>query len=499
MFLLLVVIVIAIKTIPIRDELAPFQFCDETIWLNEVSQMIRSGSLVPQEFRSGSLSILPVFLAVKFCSFFFQRNLSENEITVMARVLLIVFGSALTLLFFRRILEKLQIKSWLLIPAGAVLLLNPTQLSFSRYWYPDHFIVLPSTIFLLACVRIIIDRNTSLRSYAYVGLAFALIVSTKYTAVSAAICFLPLVTVGLNKVRRSTQIKTATIRLLTVFGFSVTSFSLINYGIFFHYSKFVLDFKFNLQNYSQLAGGIVPLQFYAWMLIVAPFGLFGLPWIVLGMRSIWNSSRTLLITILPFLMILLIGLARSGLTTSRNIAIGLPFITLFLVVGINQWTSDSFVGRRSFLAIRISLPFLMLSPIAAESLRSIQSDIQTDSRDQAVTWVRKNIPTNVSLGSNEFCSGLSPGDVAGFKTTIDPTFSLRLDYYLLNSYWDSPLSPYYQSHSNQKFFHFYRLKNSSVPFRFPNLDKTNFIPRGYEIIKVLSGDGPEIIVLRRNS
>ena len=490
---------IAVKAIPLRDELSPFQFCDETIWLNEVSRMIESGSLVPQEFRSGSISILPVFLVAKFYSAIFRHNLTTNELTLLARFLLIIGGAAIAFLLFGRILQKLHIKSWLIAPACVILLLNPAQLAFGRYWYPDHFIILPSTIFLLACINIVCSKNTSPRDFVYVGLAFALIISTKYTAVSAYICILPLVTVGLNITPKSSQLGIAIKRLLIITGTAVASFAVINYGIFFHFAKFLSDFKFNLQNYSQLQGGLRPFLFYAWMLIVAPFGLLGLPWVALGVRSLWKNSSVLLLAFVPWLVILLIGLARSGLTPSRNIAIGLPFITLIFIVGVDQWASGETNLQQRSVVTRLVLLFLLLLPVAVESLTAIRTDLHSDSRDQAVIWVKSNIPKDVSIGSNEFCSGLSPGDVSGYKTTIDPTFGLQLDYYLLNSYWDSPLSPYYQSISNQRFFHFYRIKNSAVPSKFPSLEKAEYVPEGYKIVKAISGDGPEIVILKKDN
>jgi hypothetical protein len=491
------VLVVAIKTIPLRDELSPFQFCDETIWINEVSRMIQSGSLIPQEFRSGSTSILPVFLAAKLLTTIFQHDLTSDELTLLARALLIVGGAAMTFLIFGRVLQKLKIASWLIAPACTLLLLNPSQLAFSRYWYPDHFIILPSTIFLLTCVNVISSKQKSSRHFFYVGLAFALLVSTKYTTITASVCFFPLVMAHINTTSRFSQVKVAIRRLLTISVSAIALFSLLNYGIFFHYIKFTRDFRFNLQNYSQLPGGLNSLLFYTWMLIVAPFGLLGFPLIALGVRGVWKKSLSLLLAVVPFLVFLLIGLARSGVTISRNIAVGLPFVTLFLVVGINQWISNSRNRSQSSISMHLVFPLLLLLPVAGESLISIRSDLRADSRDQAVIWINKNIPMDTNIGNNEFCSGISPGDVAGIKTTNDPTFSLQLDYYLINSYWDSPLSPYYQSNLNQRFFHFYRLKNGSIPIDFQRLRRQDYVPEGYEIVKVIDGDGPEILILKK--
>ena len=49
-------------------------------------------------------------------------------------------------------------------------------------------------------------------------------------------------------------------------------------------------------------------------------------------------------------------------------------------------------------------------------------------------WIKNNVQMFTNNGRSQFCTGSSSGDISGFKTDIDPTSSLQLDYYLLNSY-----------------------------------------------------------------
>ena len=65
------------------------------------------------------------------------------------------------------------------------------------------------------------------------------------------------------------------------------------------------------------------------------------------------------------------------------------------------------------------------------------------------------------------------------------------------SYWRSSVSDAYKGDWWQRYFHFYRFGDNSIP-PFPILSKPELqVPSGYELIAKFSGDGPEIVVLRR--
>jgi hypothetical protein len=76
---------------------------------------------------------------------------------------------------------------------------------------------------------------------------------------------------------------------------------------------------------------------------------------------------------------------------------------------------------------------------------------------------------------------------------------LQLDYYVINSFWFSPIFRHYETKSDQRYFHYYRFLNYGNPLFRQHTDITELIPSNYVIEKVFSGDGPEIVVLRRIS
>jgi hypothetical protein len=109
----------------------------------------------------------------------------------------------------------------------------------------------------------------------------------------------------------------------------------------------------------------------------------------------------------------------------------------------------------------------------------------------------------VVIGVNEFCSGNSPAQIAGNEVVVDPTFTQNLDYYVLNSYWSNPFSNEYLEKGvlsliDQSKIHFEQWNSTKLignlgPIRLSQ----NNLPKNYEVRKVVRGNGPDIIVLKK--
>ena len=115
-----------------------------------------------------------------------------------------------------------------------------------------------------------------------------------------------------------------------------------------------------------------------------------------------------------------------------------------------------------------------------------------------------NLPRSEAIGINEFCSGSSPAEVAGYQVISDPTLSSKLNYYVLNSFWDGPFKEFYAKQGV-----LFRIDKSRVHFEqwnstrlVGNLDTFLFKPKKlsikeYEIIKKFTGNGPDITILKK--
>ncbi len=496
-FYVLLAVSVGIRFPHVFKELSPYQFCDEDIWLTEVQRMVAEKSFVPNQFLSGSLSVIPAFLISQLTKLTIGRELNGNELTVAVRVVLI-HGSVIAAAFiYRKLLRTLLRNEWTVICGLAILLLNPSSLAFSLYWYPDHYIIFPAVFFYYSVVAAITNKMYLRNQWILIGVAWAVLVSTKYTALLAATMLIPL----LISEGRISPLRTSSTRVFRrvalVFAVFMSSFLLLNYGILFNLSKFLEDFLFNFNNYSRFQGGVQSLLFYLYTTIVSPYGLVSLPLFILGVASIFRQNKVVGWSLVSFPVLLVVSLSRSGFTISRNTAVLIPITSTFLICGIQEALTFGKKFTRILRPLIFTFTAIALSFPAAESISQLEKSIEQDSRLIASKWISENIPAYASIGTNEGCSGASPADTAGLSTTRDPMMELQLDFYVINSFWNSPISRYYESTSDQRYFHFYRFLGYGNPLFRQSFDIAGLIPPNYYEEITFSGDGPEIVVLRR--
>ena len=272
---------------------------------------------------------------------------------------------------------------------------------------------------------------------------------------------------------------------------------MLNNGVIYNPNKFIEDFLLNFNNYARYKGGIQTFVFYLYTMLVSPFGLVSFVLLVFGVVFVFKLNKLVGWSLISFPVLLVLSLSRSGLTISRNTAVLLPITSIFLICGLQEVISISKKTTRTpRLLIFIFVAFSMSFPVG-ESISQVQTSLKHDSRVLASTWISENIPGYSSIGHNEGCSGASPADTAGLISTPDALMELQLDFYVLNSFWNSPIYRHYETKSDQRYFHFYRFLNYGNPLFRQHTDIAELIPTNYVIEKVFSGDGPEIVVLRR--
>ena len=116
----------------------------------------------------------------------------------------------------------------------------------------------------------------------------------------------------------------------------------------------------------------------------------------------------------------------------------------------------------------------------------------------------KNISKDASFGTNEFCSGVSPAESSSNSIHSDKYFSKNLDYYVINSYWNSSIDHLYHGKIpiflilDQSKIHFNYFNNKNF-FSFYAEKPTSKILEKYSIIKTFTGSGPKIYILKRNN
>lgn len=492
------VLAVLLRLEPLNDELFPYLFCDEEIWFLEAKRMLTEGTFVPKVFLSGSPVLLPVVGIARFLqSGLLSTKLTDFQLVVLARAVLIIPSIVGSIYILNKVLNLLKVSSRSRLVALIAFSCSPTSLAMSRYWYPDHFIVLPAAFALYMSIRIWMDETASFWRWSGLGGAIGVLASTKYSGFLMLAVVAPLVVVRYRTELRDSSGALLVFKLvLCTVGCVAGSFLILNFGALIHPSLFVQDFVRNNSIYEQFDGGAAALWTHLWYASILPFGLTATPILIGGVFTLARQRLSLFITLMIFPVILVVVLSNYGFGTSRNTAILLPFAVVVLGAGLDpSWTWLRGFVARPLIAMVCTL--LLFTPMMLETVIGMVRDWRPDSRVLAQVWLKQNIPASTIVGVNEGCSGPTVPRLEGYATVNDPMMTERLEIYVLDSYWESYFSSAFKSEWWQRQYHFYRLGDDSIP-PIPLLSSPRLIiPSDYQIRARFVGDGPEIIVIER--
>ena len=482
----------------IVNDLPPYQFCDETVYQNEVTRMVNAGDWIPNEFRAGGFNIYPAYFTFILINVFLPSPLSSLQMLVIGRILYVVLLPAISILFAFKISNLFVGK----VPAIiASFLFSISLLYYVNFWYPDTYIQFGVLGFLYFALLILLKKNEKFKTYAYLGIFLSVAVSTKYTALVLLMpAILLLCYKFLEKRERSKTFWKNSLGSIAVF-FVCTLF--LNIGALFRPKTFIGGFIFNLDNYGTTAGTRYDgFLYYAAILLINSFGVFGFLYSLIGLFSSKNKKLIFLfLSLYPTILVLLLG--DKKWVIARNMSSASVFLIPFLALGVG-WavkklaTSEKLLGKfiTALFGLSIFVPLVSYGYLVVK-------EISTDTRVSAVNWISSSIDKSVVIGVNEFCSGDSPAQIAGNEVVVDPTFTQNLDYYVLNSYWSNPFSSEYLEKGvlslvDQSKIHFEQWNSTKLignlgPVR---LDQSN-LPKNYEVRKVVRGNGPDIIILKK--
>jgi 4-amino-4-deoxy-L-arabinose transferase-like glycosyltransferase len=511
---LIIFLAVLLRVPAIFQELPPYLFCDESMFADEAFAMLQQGRMLTGQFKAGGLNIyIPLLIAKPL--FFFNDHIFSytlfgyTNFVMLGRIAYVLLLNPLTLVFIYFSAVELFQKKTIGLCAALAFLISPFMLANSRMWYPDHYIVFFSAglfYFLIRHYKAPLHRL----NYPFIGIFLALTISTKYTG----LLLVPVVGLvllmnlfwPLNRIQSYTR---ANWRLILKWLCAAALSSLVvllvaNFSAVVNTPKFILDFNFNVENYRQYGSlGWRGVVFYLFTLYGLSLGGFGVIAIYFGYQGLFKAHPRLIL-----LMLAPIGLATylgvSGLVLFRNMTIFLPLIFLLAGVGIYRLCVYASAGTR----LQKTLSVLVLIGIVFSQLPqivvTIKRDFATDSRILAEDWLKQNIPTTSSVGTNEFCAGPSPAKVAGLSTQIDPFMKQNLDYYVFDTYWASVFEPIYKGNKgalqiwDQKYLHFYFLNDIDI-FRWKTQPTRveSVVPSGYHIVKWFKSNGPDVLILQK--
>ncbi len=226
------------------------------------------------------------------------------------------------------------------------------------------------------------------------------------------------------------------------------------------------------------------------------------PFIFVGYYVLIKKCVLISLSLLIVPIVFCIYMGAGSLVINRNVAILIPFVLPVFSVGIAFTFNILRAQFKKFTSVLLA--GLLLIPLMWPLSLMVSSDLQADSRIIAAQWVKSNISAYSSVGNNEFCSGPSPAQIVGMSVKNDPNFQSGYDYYLINSYWNSSLSPYYWNKGllqtiNLNFLHFYNFNDRSL---WKNDDPLitlyeGFQRNGYVLLKIFKGSGPDIYLFKK--
>lgn len=482
----------------ILNDLPPYQFCDETVYQNEVIRMVGASDWIPNEFRAGGFNIYPAIFLFNVINFFIPSPLSSLQMLIIGKIFYVVLLPSISILFTFKISQLFVGK----VPAIiTTLIFGISTFYYMNFWYPDSYIQFGVLGFLYFALLILLKKNESARTYAYLGIFLSIAISTKYTALALLGPALLLLSYKIfDRSGRSKRFWKNSLTSIVVF-FVCTL--ILNIGALFRTEAFVDGFLFNLNNYASADGTRYDgFLYYVGILLVNSFGVFGFISLLIGLVSFRNKKLVLLFLVMyPIILVLLLGDKRWVI--ARNMSSASVFLIPFLALGIafaikKIETSEKLLGRfvAALVALSIFVPFISYTYLVVK-------DITIDTRVSAAKWISSTIGKDVVIGVNEFCSGESPAQVAGNAIKVDPTFTQNLDYYVLNSYWSNPFSSQYLEKGvlsliDQSKIHFEQWNSTKLIGGLGSIKlEQRLLPTNYEIRKVIRGNGPDIIILKR--
>ncbi len=489
-------------------ELPPYLFCDEGIFVNDAQQMLQGGGWAATDFRAGGLNTYPVVFFWKTLALFGIGSPSGTALVVSARLILTV-GVGAASVFFVYFATRLLFRSRLAcILASAALVVSPLVMGTSRYWYPDHYILFFSAGALYFGSRLLM-RGWSLANFIWLGVAWGAASSVKYSGLFLGVTVLTVTAALAWRERRQASFPVllgrAAAASLSSAGAALAVFAAANWSALRYPAKFVADFRFNIDNYA--SGGTTTFPagalFNTFVLLGLTAGVAGIAVFVVGYVGTWRQSRAAFALLATFPGFLVLYLATNSLLLHRNMTIAIPFVLPVLGYGLlvlARAVRAAAGWRAGGAALLLALVAMF---VAVGFVRSTVRDLRPDPRELAAEWIAARVPTAAIVGINAGCAGPSPAEVAGRTIAIDPGVTKGLDYYVLDAYWASRLSPAYSTRglmwwaADQRYIHFYGADDTTVVGSLSTPEVDQLVPAGYRIVQTFTGSGPDIVVLER--
>lgn len=504
----LVLVAAALRVPALFRELNPYLFCDEAMFYGDAYSMYQSGVLINNEFRSGSLNSLPVTILAQILTPIFG-TFSPEAFLLLGRGAMTLTLSALSVWLIYSAARKLGLSEFTANLAAMIYIASPFAMAMSRYWYPDHYVVFFSALFLWAVAGKNFQSIT-FRGVIQISTIAAIGLSVKLTFVAVLLgwAFFEAYHFFANEAKSKQVTLVYLKKMALVLVTTAAAFAILNYSIFVNFDQFQWAMQYNMGNYGGGDRNLSGLVFYLTILV-----LFASPLLtLLAIPGLLISRTRVLICLFAPIFIFLAIFGFQGMVVNRNPSVVLPHLLIASAAGLAS--AINALKDSKFQKIK----FVYLSAVVLAFVANIYmvsaawvSNLNQDSRILAIEAIHElDIGPSDTVGVNWSCSGQSPAVAAGIKPVEDSSMEKQLDYYIFDTaYWSSASVFKWGEQSakyfwNQRYMHFYNLNDRSLLnelVNFPALVTNEKKPTiaGYEVVREVAGEGPSVLIIKKLS
>jgi len=492
-FIIIVLINIFLRIPSLFQELPPYTFIDEDLYVNKAFKHYQKDALYIAKVNQ------IVYYLASGPSYFYtlvtNEKLSLEQFTILARffgpVLLNSISAAIIFLIGHLLFKTYSIS----IIATGLFTFSPMVMGTSRILYPDHLWSICASMNILICLFYSKGIYSKKVNTFLMGFIAALGASIKISGIVLCLPSFLLITKHNFKKSKSdllSQVSYLINPYVFLFFSIIVCFFVLNPIIITNgFQPFIDHINWKNSLYTKEYWPFLKTNntyiFYTILLLFTTFGSLGFFFICSGVVILFNSNKTTLLfyIICPLLLIAILGRYEIGIT--RNIILGIPYVLFLLLYGFNYY-----LRKINNPTIKYLLIFFLLFEIIVKSGITFYYDLKTDSRILASRWIKKNVPAGSTIGQSKYMKN----PIENFKNS---------DFLILDSWW-SDLYDFNKHKSNQTPFILFKepiinnlhfINSGGVPYNEKYL-KYKRIIQNYDFVTTLNGYGPKVFIFKKN-
>ena len=491
----------------IFQEMPPNTYCDEDLIINYAYKNYSENKIYYYGIAQINyyLAAIPSYVI----EFLIKEKISKDRFIVFARLLCPVLFNSLSSLIIFIILFMLFESISLSTLFSILYTFSPMILGLSRIFYPDHYMIIFSTICLL--LSILLRKGISNTLCITLGGFF--VATAASIKLHGFVLILPLIISSLNFQKNRSKfkilpIKSSMIRIVWLVLCSLAFFILLNPFLYiegFVVLKNYITWKSSiyLQNPEYMTSN-TPHLFYILITFFTPFGVTASLLFFIGLIKLFQKDLKLFMMLIscPLVLIFYFGLFKT--VSIRNMILTLPFVLIFIAYGYSILT----IKLKNSIQRYIIILVLFIEPVP-KSLFSFSRDFEIDSRIKTKEWISENIAEGSTIASNSGCFQPLPFDTVKYLP-VDLGFSSEMFYpndyndidYLIIDSWFGDMIEKNKHKSEQSLMIIFREKvfNNLSYINPPGLFHEDLYKKGFvrnnnfKHLQTIRGYGPSIFI-----